>query len=109
AIAQINEHDPALVAIRVHPAAKRYFLANMIGPQLAASMSAKQNQSSDVNSCKRTTCAQGSRSSEIKTGIVSDGRQAVRFSSGASGKAVRHIRLLPGAHAAIDEQHLAMH
>src|SRR5262245_10052165 len=58
AVAQIDEHDSALVAVRIDPAAKRDFLADVLGPQLAASMCAKQGRTPNVNLLAVALCAQ---------------------------------------------------
>ena len=47
AVAEVDEHDAALIAVRIDPAAKRDFLTDVFRPQLAASMSAKQDQDSE--------------------------------------------------------------
>ena len=44
AIAEVDEHDAALIAVRIDPAAKRDFLADLLRAKLAASMSAKQSR-----------------------------------------------------------------
>src|SRR2546421_199176 len=57
AIAKIDEDDAALIAVRIDPAAKRDLRTDVLRPQLAASMGAKQGETPNVKLELVAVCA----------------------------------------------------
>jgi hypothetical protein len=47
-IAEVDEYDPSLIAIRIDPAAEGDFLTDVLRPNLTARMGAKQGASPNV-------------------------------------------------------------
>src|SRR5262249_719736 len=107
-ITEIDEHNAALIAVRIDPAAKRHLVANMFRPQLPATMSPNQDNNSEVKLWETGICARNQPSRRRRPALYQTAASR-KGSIRTLREAIWHVRLLPGAHAAIDQQHLPLH